>query len=339
MPTHNDLPFTSIAPARTQRVVANGIDHHVCFWGPEGPPDLVLCHGYLDQSMGWHWTAERLAGEGLRVAAFDWRGHGRSTRVGAGGYYYFFDYLLDLHDLLPQLCTHPPVIVGHSMGALAAALYAGTRAAWIRGLVLVECAVPRREASSLQVTHEIDAVDLWLRQVERGRGRRPFPSLASLGDAARRLQASEHRMPWERAMALAAHATETIEADAEAPEGMQEPLREERSMSGGGSVPATQATRQPEAQRRWRHDPLHRTRTPLTVPLDTIRGLLGRIRVPLLRVHGGGGIPAHALDTLLPACVTPTTQQHVREAGHNVHWTHDDLLAPMIAAHLRACEA
>lgn len=74
----------------------------------------------------------------LRVVAPDCRGHGDSGWVGAGGYYHFFDYLLDLDFLVMHLGEPTVSLVGHSMGGTIACLYAGTYPERVSKLALLE---------------------------------------------------------------------------------------------------------------------------------------------------------------------------------------------------------
>lgn len=121
---------------RDRFVTANRLRLHLLEWGDTGPLVLLL-HGYLEHAHGWDWVAPRLAAGGYHVFALDWRGHGESEWIGAGGYYHFVDYVADLDGLLRQLGA-PVLLVGHSMGGGAAVLYAGTAPQRVRGLVSIE---------------------------------------------------------------------------------------------------------------------------------------------------------------------------------------------------------
>jgi len=120
-----------------QKLVANGLAHHVIRWG-DRPVDVVCCHGFLDVGWSFDAVARDLVTAGHGVASFDWRGHGQTEWTGAGGYYHFADYVLDLEELLPQLSDQPIHLVGHSMGGSACVMYAAARPEKVRSLVLVE---------------------------------------------------------------------------------------------------------------------------------------------------------------------------------------------------------
>jgi alpha-beta hydrolase superfamily lysophospholipase len=108
---------------RDRVAVANRLRHHLLEWGDAGAVVLLL-HGFLEHAHVWDWVAPRLAEAGYHAFALDWRGHGDSAWVGAGGYYHFADYVADLGGLVRALGGRA-ALVAHSMGGNAAVLYAG----------------------------------------------------------------------------------------------------------------------------------------------------------------------------------------------------------------------
>ena len=109
-----------------QTLQARGLRFAVHRWGEDGAPALVLLHGWGDSGASFAPLAERWARH-APVAAPDMRGFGGSDHL-ASGDYYFSDYIPDLDALLAQLSPQAPVaLVGHSMGAQIASLYAGIR--------------------------------------------------------------------------------------------------------------------------------------------------------------------------------------------------------------------
>lgn len=83
-----------------------------------GERTVVLAHGYGASSQGWNLVAPRLAERGLRVLAFDQRGHGRSTigadGIGTGSMASDYGAVLETYDV------NHGVLVGHSMGGFLA---------------------------------------------------------------------------------------------------------------------------------------------------------------------------------------------------------------------------
>lgn len=107
--------------------------------GAVGDPVVVLVHGITSNADDWGPVARRLADSGHRVMGINQRGHNHST-IGADG----FDPTrlgTDVGQVLAALDLTDVVVVGHSMGGIAALSYAaGHRddfAHRVRGLGLV----------------------------------------------------------------------------------------------------------------------------------------------------------------------------------------------------------
>ncbi len=112
----------------------NGIRTHFVRTGGSGSP-IVLLHGLMGSGVCWTPVARALEGE-FDVVMPDARGHGQSSAPQSGyGYEELADDVLGLVDGL-QLST--PVLVGHSMGGMTAAVVAQRCGRNLRGLVLVD---------------------------------------------------------------------------------------------------------------------------------------------------------------------------------------------------------
>ena len=97
-------------------------------YGGSGPPVLCL-HGFLDSGRSFEDLASLLRGF-CRPLCLDWRGHGASERVGAGGAYHQLDHLKDLVGVLSELRAAgeaPAALVAHSMGGIVALQLAAAR--------------------------------------------------------------------------------------------------------------------------------------------------------------------------------------------------------------------
>lgn len=90
-------------------------------WGGEGTP-VLLVHG-LAAHLHWWDDCAPLMAAGLRVVALDLRGHGDSGWAGPGRYG-FADYAQDIEDARRALGWERFTLVGHSLGARAALVYA-----------------------------------------------------------------------------------------------------------------------------------------------------------------------------------------------------------------------
>lgn len=122
--------------AKSRFITANRLRQHLLEWG-DGRRVVLLLHGYLEHAHTWDLVAPRLVQAGYHAFALDWRGHGDSEWIGAGGYYHFADYAADLAFLIRQLGGRA-ALVAHSMGATAAMLYAGTEPERVSALALID---------------------------------------------------------------------------------------------------------------------------------------------------------------------------------------------------------
>jgi pimeloyl-ACP methyl ester carboxylesterase len=191
------------AEPRDLFVTANRLRHHLLDWGGDGPL-LLLLHGFLEQARVWDGCAPALVAAGYRVLALDWRGHGDSQWIGAGGYYHFADYIADLSCLLREL-GGKAVLIAHSMGGSAAVLYAGTEPERVRGLVSIEGLGPPDSDPSTAPQRFAG----WLRDLERTEKRKQAPF--GLEEAVRRMQVSYHHLSEERRRALALASTREVD--------------------------------------------------------------------------------------------------------------------------------
>ena len=111
---------------------ANGIRIHYLRTGGAKPP-VVLLHGLMGSGACWTPLARALAGE-FDVVMPDARGHGGSSAPDRG--YSYDDLASDVVCLMRELELERPVLLGHSMGGMTAAVVASREI--VRGLVLVD---------------------------------------------------------------------------------------------------------------------------------------------------------------------------------------------------------
>ena len=115
------------------------LDLRVIRWGPEpsvAEPPLILLHGWQDTGETFQFMIDHFERD-WPLAALDWRGFGHSEWSQDG--YWFPDYFADLDALLAILSPSEPVrLVGHSMGANVACLYAGLRPHRVRCVANLE---------------------------------------------------------------------------------------------------------------------------------------------------------------------------------------------------------
>jgi pimeloyl-ACP methyl ester carboxylesterase len=113
---------------------ANGIDIHYLRTSGSKPP-LVLLHGLTASGACWIPLARALEGD-YDVVMPDARGHGNSSTPLKG--YRYQDHAGDVVGLIQGLRLAAPVLLGHSMGGMTAAVIASQTATAIRGVILAD---------------------------------------------------------------------------------------------------------------------------------------------------------------------------------------------------------
>jgi pimeloyl-ACP methyl ester carboxylesterase len=187
--------------SRSEFVDARGVRLHVRRWGSPDASMLFMLHGWMDIGASFQFVVDALAGD-WQVLAPDARGFGLSdwpiARKG-GGHYYFPDYLADLDVLFDHYTPRSPVnLVGHSMGANVALLYAGVRPQRVRRVVDLEgFGLPAARASQAP-----GRLAQWLDDL---RAPPALRSYANPDEVADRLIRTNPRLPLARARFLARH--------------------------------------------------------------------------------------------------------------------------------------
>lgn len=100
-----------------------------------GPPVLCL-HGWLDNAASFTPLAQYLSG--FDLVAMDFPGHGRSEHHRPRDHYYLADYLWDVDAALDALGWSGCHLLGHSMGAAVASLYACASPERVRSLICLD---------------------------------------------------------------------------------------------------------------------------------------------------------------------------------------------------------
>ena len=100
--------------------VNDGIELFYTRTGNGDKPALILAHGLTGSGLCWHQLAADLESN-YDIIMFDAYGHGKSSRIDPNKR---FDLVADLNDLIDGLALNRPGIIGHSMGAATAAVFA-----------------------------------------------------------------------------------------------------------------------------------------------------------------------------------------------------------------------
>lgn len=197
--------MTAIKPSRSEFVNIRGLRYHVRHWGPAQGPVIVMLHGWMDVSATFQFLIDAMQ-LNAHVIAPDWRGFGQ-TEWAQGGYW-FPDYLADLDALLAHYAPDAPVdLLGHSLGANVAGIYAGVRRERVHRLILLE-GFGMLATTPSQAPQRFSQ---WLDEVQDPPFLRRY---ATRKDVASRLQKNNKRLSDARADFLSAHwAAENAEGE------------------------------------------------------------------------------------------------------------------------------
>ena len=132
----DETTYNTIRPGTRSSLDIRRVTYNVTEWGDPSAPTFFYLHGWADAGSTFQFVVDALQNE-WHIIAPDWRGFGRSIIECSS--YWFPDYLADLHALLEVYCpAEPALLVGHSMGANVAGLYAGTMPERVNAFVNVE---------------------------------------------------------------------------------------------------------------------------------------------------------------------------------------------------------
>ena len=145
-------------PSRTpveRRFRAYGQELAGLQWPGEGEPVLAL-HGWLDNAASFQPLAEPL---GHPLVALDFAGHGHSEHRPRHQATHYVDHVRDVLAVADQLGWDRFVLVGHSMGAGVACLFAATFPERVSRLVLIEGLGPPATAADEVAPNLRKAID------------------------------------------------------------------------------------------------------------------------------------------------------------------------------------
>jgi pimeloyl-ACP methyl ester carboxylesterase len=216
--------------------------------------------------------------------------------VGAGGYYHFPDYVLDLDHVVQALQCKTIKLIGHSMGGTISFLYTGTFPQRVVKLVLIEGIGP----PGMSFSDAPARMEKWIAEVNQ-RGRKHFRQYSSIEAGAEQLRQTNPRLDPQLALHLA--------------------------RSGMKQTPAGKWL--------WKFDPLHRTTAPQPFYTAQAIEFLRRITCPVLIVDGAEShqIRRQDIKERLEA-IKNRKQAVIENAGHMVHQDNPKALAEVIAGFL-----
>ena len=179
---------------RSARQQIRGVKYHVNEWGDSSLPLLVVLHGWNDSGSSFQFFVDALTKDWFVVAP-DWRGFGES-RCRAESYW-FPDYIADLDVLLELYSPDEPArLLGHSMGANVAGLYAGIMPERVAAFINVE-------GFGLPESDPQNAPAHYRRWLERSREPEAYSTYSDFAQLAKRIRKRSPRMAEDKALFVA----------------------------------------------------------------------------------------------------------------------------------------
>lgn len=174
---------------RNEFVTPNGL---ACIEQPADSDTLIVAlHGWMDNAASFFPLMDAMPEQ--HFVALEWPGHGHSAH--RDDYYHFADYVDDLHLALTQLAPSKPVVlVGHSLGALVATVFAATFPELVHALVCIDGLGPLSLPLDQQVAH-------FRRAIEQRRQTPKVRALSSV-DFAVKIRASSSKLSYENSQLL-----------------------------------------------------------------------------------------------------------------------------------------
>lgn len=133
----------------TLRIDGAGLQLAATPYGSPADPPLVLLHGGGQTRHAWGTAGEALAADGWYALSIDLRGHGESD-WSPDGVYGMDGFAGDVAAVAAGL-DRPPVLVGASLGGLAALVAVGENDGLAAGLVLVDVTPRVEEAGAARI--------------------------------------------------------------------------------------------------------------------------------------------------------------------------------------------
>ena len=268
-------------------------------WGKaEARPCLAL-HGWLDNANSYDRLAPLLPN--LRLVAVDLPGHGHTSHRAEDGDYPFISYIEDVHGIVAALGWERFVLMGHSMGAGVASVYAGTFPQHVEHLILLDglgpWSGPEQDAPQQLVRH--------IEQLVRLRRKRQ-PTYPSVEAVAAQLVRIVPNMSLISAEILARRSTRPVAAD---------------GSEGTGFV--------------WRSDPRLRCTSGMRLTEAQVAAFLNRITCPTLMVRAVDGYPFEEGFWERRQQMIAHGQVVEVSGGHHVHMEDAAHIAALIRAALR----
>lgn len=173
-----------------------GVEYRVLEWGQRSNPLVVMLHGWGDCAASFQFVVDCLRRDWFVVAP-DWRGFGQSHFRCEG--YWFPDYVADLDAILNRYAPTQPVnLLGHSMGANVAGLYAGIFPERVQAFINVE-------GFGLADGDPANAPDHYRRWITQSRQTQAYATYAGIDALADRIIKRSPALTRDKALFVARH--------------------------------------------------------------------------------------------------------------------------------------
>ena len=186
--------YQSKREPRFSNISVRDIDYQITEWGDSKKELILYLHGWGDTGSTFQFVVDSFEKD-WHVVAPDWRGFGKSSHFGKS--YWFPDYLADLDVLLDKFSPEEPIhIIGHSMGANVAGLYAGIKPNRIKSFINLE-------GFGLTDGDPEKAPDNYFRWIEKGKFGEKFQVYESFNELVPRILKRSPNMTIDKALYVA----------------------------------------------------------------------------------------------------------------------------------------
>jgi pimeloyl-ACP methyl ester carboxylesterase len=261
-------------------------------WGAPSAPPVLALHGWLDNAASFDLLAPLLPE--FRIVAVDLPGHGLSDHRPSGVPYHYVDWVIDVTAMADVLGWERFSILGHSMGAGIASLFAGTFPNRVSHLVLLDGLGP--------LTAD------------------PEKAPARLAAGVLRLLATDHPSPTRLPNRHVA-----VEKICQAIPGL---------LPGSAEILLARGLQEVGEGLAWRSDPRLRVPSLLRMTQRHVNSFLKRIECPVLVVRAEQGFPIDTTAMQEQFACLKNAQLIMLPGGHHLHLDNPASVAPRIRAHL-----
>lgn len=286
MPTPSNPPTTTTPRALTIKTAHRNYAAQV--WGPDDGPPVLAIHGWLDNANSFARLAPFLPTH--RIVAIDLPGHGLSDHIPPGTAYHFVDSIADIDAVTRALHWDRCTLLGHSLGAGIAPIFAGTFPDRVDALVLLDGLGPLTDLPEQAPERLAKSLT---RQLKHQPARQRL--LGNLEDATQRMFLARQDIAVESARILAERGTK--------------PVDDNLTWTADARLHWPSRLRMSEAQ---------------------VRVFLQRIRCPILLVHANEGYAEARQSMAERVKILDNIEVVGLAGGHHVHLDAPELVGPHV---------